>query len=721
MSTASAPLFSPYWYKLGELKPRLRPSVTLSRREEGGEIWHVLAAPESNKQFRLDEASYAIVGALDGRTSLNAIWEKVLERFGDDAPGQDETIRLLGQLHQADALNSGTRPTMAEYARRARKQRRQATQGYFKNPLFLRIPLFDPHDLIEVTYPYVRPIFSWVGFAFWLAVMVWLGTQVGQHWERLSNTIADQALAADNLLIAALVFPVAKALHELAHGWAVRHWGGSVREFGIMFLVFLPAPFVDASASSAFVSKRARVIVAAAGMMAEALLAALAMLIWTGAETGIVSAIAFNTLLVAGVSTFLFNGNPLLRFDAYFILSDLIEVQNLAPRSQKWWGWLVHRFGFGIDTWENPARSLREAVWFAFYHPASYAYRVFLTLTIALFVASSYPVIGLALAAWSITTTFILPLVKALWEVSTGPRIKEHRGRAVFVTGVLLGLPLALLFFVPVPHGTVAAGIVQRPQDAPLIAAAEAVFTDIQVPAGEAVSQGADVAHLDAPLLRVELAVLEAQLEASLSRLAAHEASEDGAARAAAERAESGYLREEIATVRDDLGALDLGARASGIVVARSDGMLPGRRVAKGTELGVILRADDPVELQVAVPADRIDLVRLSPAAVQIRHPGQGFAPFAGETLRIAPKSTRVLFAPALAASSGGPFTLDPSDREGLRAVQAFHAADVITTMTLSQTAVGARVWVRFDHGASPLAPRLWRAVRQIFLSRLAV
>ena len=724
MSMATdAPLFSPYWYKVARLSPRLKPGVRIQRRLEQGEVWHILSAPESNRHFRLDQASYAIIGALDGTRSLDAIWRQVLDRFGDAAPGQDETLRLLGQLHQADALNSGVSPTLAELDLRARRSARQKLVQKLKSPLFIRVPLFDPQRLIAATYPLVRPFFSVTGLVIWAVLVLWLGVQAVTHWAALKGAILDQALAVENLVIAALVFPFAKALHELAHGWAVHHWGGETRETGIMFLVFLPAPYVDASAAAAFASRRARVVVGAAGMMMELALAAGAMAIWLQAETGFLSALAFNMMLIAGISTLLFNGNPLLRFDAYFILSDLIGVQNLAGRAQKWWGWLLHRFGFGATGWENPARTQAEAGWFAFYHPVSYIYRVFLTLSIALFVAQEYRALGLALAIWSVATTIALPAAQALWHVVTAPALTAFRGRALGVSAALVGLPVLALLLVPLPHGTVAPGVVVAPDDAYLTAPLDAEIDTFAAQSGQNVSPDALLVRLRAPFGDFERARLAARRDTTLARLRALEADGTRPDDAQILRARLLYEEEELRELDARLQSLIVTAPKGeeGVFLVAGQDILPGRRLAKGRELGLIVQTDDVARLRVAIPAGRIDLFATPPAHVALFLPGQGFVPRAAKLLAIAPEATRQVDNAALSSGAGGPLPMDPSDENGQRSAQPFHLADVATEIALQDMAVGALVWLRFDHGSLPLAPRLWRVLRQTFLSRLAL
>ena len=130
--------------------------------------------------------------------------------------------------------------------------------------------------------------------------------------------------------------------------FAVKRWGGEVNEMGITLLVFMPIPYVEASSSATFPSKWQRVAVGAAGMYLELLLAGGAMFVWLYMGPGLLRTLAFNTMVVAGVSTVVINANPLLRYDGYFILADLIEIPNLAPRSYRCLGDLVQRYLFGV-------------------------------------------------------------------------------------------------------------------------------------------------------------------------------------------------------------------------------------------------------------------------------------------------------------------------------------------------------------------------------------
>ncbi|UCD79016.1 MAG: peptidase M50, partial [Desulfobacterales bacterium] len=321
----SQSLYSPSWYRVAGLKPRLRSHVEIHRHHYRGELWYVMQDHSSGRFQRFTPAAYQLIGLMDGQRSVQQIWEASRARLGEDAPTQEEVIRLLSQLHAVDALQGDVQPDPGELAKRSEKRRFGWWKQTLRSPLFMRFPVLDPERFLMRFRWLARPILSWPGLILWLAVVIPALVQVGVHWTELTENIADRVLAPQNLLILWLTFPFLKAFHEFGHAFAVKIRGGEVHEMGIMLLVFTPIPYVDASAASAFRKKRERILVGAAGMLIEFFFAALAVFVWVNAQPGPLRAVAFNVMLIAGVSSVLFNGNPLLRYDAYYILVDILE------------------------------------------------------------------------------------------------------------------------------------------------------------------------------------------------------------------------------------------------------------------------------------------------------------------------------------------------------------------------------------------------------------
>ena len=240
------------WHRVAGLRPRLRSHVRIHRHQYRGERWYVVEDRLSRRTHRFDASAYVVLGLMDGRRSLQEIWQAAQGRLGEHAPAQDDLIQLLAQLHAADILQSEVTPDVDELLRRSRRLAQRSLIGKVTSPLAIRIPLFDPDRLLERFAPWYRPLLGTLGAILWLAVVGWAGVAAFQHWNELTLDVADRVLAPQNLLILTLVFPFLKALHEFGHAGAVKAWGGEVHEMGIMLLVLMPVPYVDASASLAF-------------------------------------------------------------------------------------------------------------------------------------------------------------------------------------------------------------------------------------------------------------------------------------------------------------------------------------------------------------------------------------------------------------------------------------------------------------------------------------
>jgi putative peptide zinc metalloprotease protein len=332
-------LFSASWHSVALLRPKLTASALTHRHVYRAEVWFVLQDPVSGKFHRLSPAAHQFVKRMDGRATVQSIWDAMCSQGAQpvgDIPTQEDVVNLLMQLHAADLMQADITPDASLLLKRHTQRQHQSWKQWLLNPMSLKLPLVDPDAFLDATVRAFGWLFSPLGAVLWLLIVVPALLLAGQHWAALTNNLSDQVLGHGNLWLMAAVFPVIKLAHELGHGFAVKTWGGKVNEGGIMLLVFTPAPYVDASAASGFRSKTRRAVVGAAGMLTELVLAALAMYIWVLVEPGLVRSIAYNVMIVAGVSTLVVNGNPLLRYDAYYILSDLIEIPNLAQRGQKY-------------------------------------------------------------------------------------------------------------------------------------------------------------------------------------------------------------------------------------------------------------------------------------------------------------------------------------------------------------------------------------------------
>ena len=479
MNINAEALFSPYWYLVSDLKPKLRTQTQIHRHHYRGNLWYLLEDHCSARYHRFTEAAYFVIGRLNGERTIEDIWDSANTQLADDAPTQDEIIQLLGQLHSCDVLICEAPPESEELLRRHDHSLESKLKRKWLSPLLMRFALLDPDKLLKRILPFVQPLFSR-----WFAVM-WIctvGTALGlaiTHWAELSSNIIERSLAPQNLILLWVCFPLVKTLHEFGHAVATKYFGGEVHEMGISLLVLTPVPYVDASSASAFSSKKKRIFVGAAGMIVELFVAALAMFLWLGVQPGLVQDFAYTVMFIAGVSTVLFNANPLLKFDGYYMLSDALETPNLAGRSYNYIGYLIKRYCFGIQNATSPLTAEGEKSIFVNYAVASLIYRVIILLVIILFVASKFFFLGVCLALWVIFGQIGLPITKAIRYIASSSQLRGYRIRACAISSSVVLLLLAIAFLLPLPYWTRVEGVVWLPEQSQVRSGVNGTITRI--------------------------------------------------------------------------------------------------------------------------------------------------------------------------------------------------------------------------------------------------
>jgi putative peptide zinc metalloprotease protein len=715
---SGASIHSPLWHRIEAMKPRLRRNIAVERHVIRGQVWYVTRERLTNRAHRFSPAVHFMLMRMDGTRTFDAIWREAVDHFGEDAPSQDQILRTASQLYLADVLHSDAAVDERELGERAGAERNRLTASNLRNPMFLRFPLLDPDRFLNATVHLVRPFCGWLGGAAWLLAIAWLASEMFAHWDELTADMADRVLAAQSLLTILLVYPLLKILHEFGHAYATKLADEEVHEMGIMLLTFLPAPYVDASASALVPGKWRRAGIAAAGMIVELAVAALAMAVWLTAQPGLVRSIAYDTLFIASVSTLLFNGNPLLRFDAYYILSDLIEIPNLGSRAQRYYQYLAQKYLFGVEDARNPATARGESLWFAFYAPASFAYRLFTLFGISLFVASKYFFVGVALTVWMLASALLWPLVKAGKFILVSPELAGRRFRAGSAAALCVATLALLVAVLPFPSGTVARGVVWIPDESRIVAEASGNLVRFVAAPGQRVAHGEAIAILDDPFAAARQDKARARLAEIDARLLAAEAHSPYDAEVL--RRQRDLARQELADMDRRADDLTLRAPHDGLFVAPHAADLRDNFIKRGDTIGYVMDGG-PLVLRAAVPSAEFEMVRDRTQSVSARFEDAPWTRVDGMAVaREAPQATHLLPAAAFSAANGGPFVLDPSAKDKDVMLESAFEVDVRASELVAQR-WGDRVWVRFDHGGSPLIGRFYRYARQLFLGRFHV
>ncbi len=723
------PTFHESWHRIAPLKPRLRSAVQSYRHVFRGRIYHVLAEPASNQFFRVDETAYHFVALLDGQRSVADAWAIANQHLGDSAPTQGEVIQLLGQLYSSNLLHAEMPPDSEQMFERYRKRVRREVGSYLLNFLFARIPLIDPQRMLDKWVGLVGWIFTPIGFAIWLLIVGAGFYQLTGHWSELWRGASPEVfLEGQNLVLLYFTFAIIKAFHELGHAFSCVYFGKktgiptTVHTIGIMLMVLAPVPYVDASSSWMLRSKWQRAVVGAAGMYVELTIASLAAFIWTHTTDPLIQSIAYNAMVISSVSTVIFNANPLLRFDGYYILSDLLEIANLAQRSKQYLYFIVRRYIFGVRYAQSTTHGQLEPLWLTIYAIASSIYRVFVSVAILFYLLQTKVLffLGVAMAIGAVVGWAIMPVGKFIHYLMTGGELERVRNRAIGVTAAFALIVFIVVGLIPWPDRDRAEGIVEPVRIAQVHMAADG-FIDSSLASGTEVKgdgKGLPLLTASNRELEAERDDIDAQIKGAEAKRELARAKDTAAVQAYTEQLAA--LQQRRDRVEADLASLTIRAPFDGVWYSPKAEQLSGMFIAKGQPVGLIA---DPCSLIIRVTADQRFGPRVAESdTVEMRVKGRPDTYVTGSIRRILSAAHQDLPSPALSYAAGGTMTTSKDDRNGKKSAEPFTEIQIEPdAIGAKDLRIGQRIVVRFSMPPQPLIVQWYRAISQIIQQRFSI
>lgn len=711
--------FSESWYQVAPLRLSLLPSVRVHKQVYRGEQWYVLQDTASEKYFRLQPVAYRFACELNPRESVAEVWKRFVERYPEEAPGQEEVIQLLAQLHHANLLFFRSDADNDAIFKRYRKQRTREHLGKLMALLYLRLPLWDPNDFLNRWRAVLSPLAGPVAFLFWLALLLFAGKGVIENWDAVWQQ-GQGILSLGNLPWLYVSIFVLKIFHEMGHAVVCKKYGGQVHTMGIMFIVFAPLPYIDASSSWSMRSRWHRTYVGASGMYVELFFAAIAALVWLHTGSGFVNSMAFNLMVAGSVSALLFNGNPLLRFDAYYMLADAIDMPNLYQRANQQWLYYMDRWLLGTQRAESPSRTRSERSWLTAYGALSLFYRLFIMVVITLMVADIWLGLGFLMVIMMLVIWLLLPLSKLLRYLLTSQRLMQNRRRACLVSlGCLLAV-LTLVLLVPMPYSLKAPGVVEVQQRTPVFSGGGGRLAELQVRSGDPVRPGQLLLRLVDEELTQNHAIARYQLEEAQwrHRQALELAGVDPAP--FVEQIEA--LEERLATLQQRLEDLHVRAPAAGVWYGEDLGPRLGTTLARGELLGQVADTTGYRFVGVVNQIHSSVLFGEPLRGAEVRLLGQAGQTLAIEGLQLVPFQRHVLPSPALAMAGGGSIpTRDDGTGRQVTEEGFFELVAVLPAGTPVLLRPGVLGYLRIPLGARPLAWQVRQRVLQLLQRRYLI
>jgi putative peptide zinc metalloprotease protein len=495
---------------------RMRPDLTARRHRYHGRTFWVVKEPVGLNYFRFHEEEYAILCMLDGRTSLEDIKEQFEVQFAPQKITYHDLLQFVGMLHRSGLVISEATGQGHQLRQRRDEKKWRELLGKLANVFALRFRGVDPERFFNAIYPYTGWFFRWYTvicvLLFGLTALTLVAVQFDEFSRRLPTF--HSFFGPQNWFYLAITMAVVKVLHEFGHGLSCKHFGGECHELGAMMLVFTPALYCNVSDSWMLPSKWHRAAIGAAGMYVELFLASIATYLWWFSTPGLLNHICLSVMFICSVSTVVFNGNPLLRFDGYYILMDILEIPNLRQKSteitRRFFVWLC----LGIEQPENPFLPHKHQWAFGAYTIAAVIYRWLVVFSIIFFLNRVLEPYGLKILGQLMALSgFVGLLAQPIWELgkffyTPGRMNKMKTERLVATVGVLVAA-VAFVLFVPLPFSVKCTFEIQPRNSQQVFTSTPGQITLVSAKPGQSVAAGDTIMQLANPDLELEVVELD--------------------------------------------------------------------------------------------------------------------------------------------------------------------------------------------------------------------
>lgn len=702
------------WQRMEGIRFRLCDSVSVDAMDYDGRNSYLLHNAFNRQQLRLSEGIYQLLNEMDGRRTLRQVCTQSTANAELTPSRQHQIISALTQLQAAGMVVSDVPRGVDSLVEQHQNERQRRRLSQWMRLLSPKFALLDPDPFLTRAFPWLAWLFQPLFLFVWLGISLYAASQALMQWDALATYGAQRLDDPRQWMLLVCVYPVVKGLHELGHCFAAKSGGAAVNELGVTLLVFLPVPYVDASAASGFADKHRRMLVGAAGIMVEVFLASMALFVWLQIDDGLLRDTAFAVMLIGGVSTLLFNGNPLLRFDGYYVLADAIEIPNLSSRASKYYEYLFRRYLLGVDSLKSMPLTSKERRWFVCYGATALLYRMSISIGIAFFLIVSVPVLGLLMAGWLLTLQLFMPLFRQGYFLLFSPALS---GRRLRVIGLLVGgasVFFGFLALLSIPSSTVIDGVMLLPDHAVVRANVDGFLHSQSKHDNTPVKQGDALfvmsnAPLKADIAVAQARVLELQARFDLMSFDDRVTREIHAERLVEAKADLAQLqqREEGLVVRSP---------GVGVLQVPLGGDREGRFIQKGAMLAYLVDKTDII-IRVVASQQAARRIREDTTSIEVRLVGHSGLILPGKLLREVPLASDQLPSAALGSRTGGALQVDARDERGITVLEHVSAFDVAIPFGTHGRYVGSRASVRIQHSASPLLPR-WIDVAQTKISK---
>lgn len=636
--------------ELAGIKLRLRDDLAVSVREFGDEATYVIEDELASKFYRVGQAEYTFLSLLNGEATFADALGHTASVMKSDALSESEAASLCRWLVEAGlASTDASRSSERLFEVKQKTAQKKATRI---NPMFVKIPLFNPDSLMKGLAATVGWCFSAWMFPVWLIVIATGAACVVQHWHEVTS-MTSNVISASNWIWISVTLIAMKILHEAAHGITCARFGATVREAGVTTILFVPLPYMDVTSAWRLDSRWQRIMISAAGMYVEIFVAALAAIVWMQTDPGLLHQHAFNVMVTGSLMTLLFNANPLMRFDGYYILTDLIEMPNLATHGQQCLHQLGRRIFFALPA---PLKTWPEGrTWLVLaYGVGAFLWRILICVGMIMAADSMFFGAGVILAVFAFVTWVLMPAFKLTKYVVSGNESESpSRIRFGIVSSILAGCVL-LAMAAPWHEAAQAPMVVDFDPVHEIRTGVRGFIDKVYVESGQSVLEGELLIQLSNPELTIQRQQLnqEYQKTQQQGRILHNEGNIAGW-QVQAENAES--MRQKLSQLDAQLAQLKIVAPCDGVILNSDIKSQTGTWLQTG-EIAVSIGPAGSKQMLALVSENDIDAFRLrANRTVDIHFDGTGYQWQQGNLREPEPRASTEIVHPSFSSTAGGP------------------------------------------------------------------
>ena len=709
------------------LKVKLRPDLIVQPQFYEGMTHYVIKDPIALKYFRFKIEEYFLLQQFDGKQNLQDV-KRIFERkYRPQTITVDDLLRFASQLHEAGIAQIDTPDQAQALVRRRKKNQWKKVWQFMANILYIKIPVVDPEKMLTGMYPYFRWMYTTGFIAFSVGMMLAALTLVASQYNTFAARLPDFQSFFNwrTIVYFWCSLAIVKIIHEFGHGLTAKHFGGEVHEMGMLFLVLTPALYCDVTDSWLLPNKWKRIWISAAGIYVECFLASLTTFVWWNTEQGLLNSLCLATMFICSVNTILFNANPLLRYDGYYVMSDFLEIPNLRIKSTQFFAYLFQEkvLGLEVPVQSYMPRSRRSL--FVIYAIASYVYRWVVTFSILFFLSQFLKPYKLETLSYMIALGSLIPLVgMPMYQVvkfvrQPGRMRKVKKVRAGVFAAVFVALVAAVLS-IPTPLRVQGTLVLAAAKPTEIYAEVPGRLMGINVKDGDQVKDGDVLMTLSSPEKQLDYLQLQEQIDANHVKGVWNSHLSDSSSRAMSVqyfKAEAD-LEPAIAKIEEQRAKLTLIAPRDGQVMGVPHKEVIGQYLKPGKP---VFEIGDPKQLEAHMILDQSDINLIAEtgrehtATAWVKVYGTSETTWKSYVSAISPRNAEEI-RPEMSNTAGGEIATKQDQKTGgAKPLTAVYEVIIPIDNANLMLQPGLRGFAKIDGGHSTLAWWIWRSITKTF------